>query len=87
MPGDQKDRLGDKLRDVERAREDQFFADQDRKLLARLRGSGHGRDAEAGPAADVLACPRCGRELRRSQLVGLYGDECPECGGTVKGPG
>ena len=33
MAADEKDRLGDKLRDVERAREDLYFAERDRQLL------------------------------------------------------
>lgn len=34
---DAKDRLGDKLRDAEKAREDQFFAQRDKELLDRLK--------------------------------------------------
>lgn len=34
---DPKDRLGDKLRDLEKAREDKFFADRDKELLQRLK--------------------------------------------------
>ena len=34
---DEKDRLGNKLHDVEAAREDQWAAEQDAKLLRRMR--------------------------------------------------
>ncbi len=37
MGNEQKDRFGDKLRDLEHAREDKFFADRDKELLAKLR--------------------------------------------------
>lgn len=84
MPPDEKDRFGDKLRDAERAREDQFFAEQDRKLLDRIRASGAEQGAGSSLPAAALRCPRCARELRAQQLVGLYRDECPACGGTVK---
>ncbi len=33
----EKDRLGDKLKDAERAREEKFFADREKELLAKLR--------------------------------------------------
>jgi hypothetical protein len=32
-----KDRLGDKLRDVEKAREDQYFAKRDKELIQKLK--------------------------------------------------
>ena len=41
-----RDRLGDKLRDLERAREDQFFAKRDRELIDQLRAREHGWHAE-----------------------------------------
>lgn len=34
---DPKDRLGDKLRELEKAREEKFFADRDKELLRRLK--------------------------------------------------
>lgn len=47
-----KDRLGDKLRDLEKAREDQFFAKRDRELIEQLRARQHGWHAEV---VDLLA--------------------------------
>lgn len=41
-----KDRLGDKLRDLERAREEQFFAKRDQELIEQLRARQHGWHAE-----------------------------------------
>jgi len=37
MGDDQKDRLGDKLRDLEKAREDDYFARRDRELVEKMR--------------------------------------------------
>ena len=34
---DPKDRLGDKLRDAEKAREEQYFAQREKELLERLK--------------------------------------------------
>jgi hypothetical protein len=36
-PDSEKDRLGDKLRDLEHAREDLYFAERDRQLIEKLR--------------------------------------------------
>lgn len=47
-----KDRLGEKLRDLEHAREDQFFAKRDRELIEQLRARQHGWHAEV---VDLMA--------------------------------
>lgn len=47
-----KDRLGDKLRDLEHAREDLFFAKRDRELIEQLRARQHGWHAEV---VDLMA--------------------------------
>ncbi len=48
MSDDQKDRFGDKLRDAEKAKEDQFFAERERRLLEKLKA----RTEEQTGAAD-----------------------------------
>ena len=48
MAVEEKDRLGDKLRDAERAREDQYFAERDRQLIDRLRQSKGGEARHRG---------------------------------------
>ncbi len=50
---DEKDRLGDKLHDVEAAREDQWARERDAKLLEQIRQKQHG----------AMHCPRCGKTL------------------------
>jgi hypothetical protein len=57
---DQKDRFGDKIHDLEKAREDQWAREQDRVLLEKMRGRQH----------PVLLCPRC-----EAQLVSQAGGE------------
>lgn len=50
----EKDRWGEKLRESEKAREDKYFAERDRELVAKLRSS----QAQAGGT-----CPECGEPL------------------------
>lgn len=63
----EKDRFGDKLHEVEKAREDLFFAERDRELLAKLRAS----SAAAG------ACPSCGAALEVREEAPLRLRVCP----------
>jgi hypothetical protein len=62
---DEKDRLGNKLRDLEKAREDQYAAERDRELIEKLRQ----KKAELRQAATEatvtmgVLCPRCHRGL------------------------
>ena len=77
MTRDDKDRLGDKLRDAERAREDQFFAERDRKLVEEMRRR---QEAEIKKAAH-MRCPVCGEHLRRRTLRRVTVSECSSCHG------
>jgi len=70
---DEKDRLGDKLHQKEKAEEDHYFAARDRELLARLK---------TRAAAGKLACPRCSKELAAVEYQGVLVDQCPACGGV-----
>jgi predicted Zn-ribbon and HTH transcriptional regulator len=76
---EEKDRFGDKLREVERAREDQFFKKRDQELLEKLRQKKQ-EEAEAQVAAPDR-CPKCGAQLN----VGTQGEtgKCPSCGGAL----
>lgn len=65
---DEKDRFGDKLRDVEKAREDQWAFEEDRKLIEKLR--------ERVRAGDLL-CPRCHKPLVAQARAGLTILACP----------
>lgn len=72
---DDKDRLGDKLRDKGKAAEDLFIAEQERKRLERR------KLAEAAAASGSGACPRDGTKLIAHKHNGLTIDMCPTCHG------
>ncbi len=80
MADDEKDRLGDKLRDVEKGREDKYFADRDRELLLKAKAERSSQDElqlkEAG-----MHCPKCGERLTTVQHLDVTVDECPACRG------
>jgi hypothetical protein len=89
MTMEEKDRLGNKLRDAERAREDQYFAERDRQLIDRLRQSKtgekeaplQGRKDTAPMEAAPMLCPKCGTPLNSHTLHDVSVDECPSCHG------
>ena len=86
MAMEEKDRLGNKLREAERAREDQYFAERDRQLIDRLR---HSKEDDTGAAATEatlkeaaqMRCPKCGTRLNTHTLHDVSVDECPSCHG------
>jgi rubrerythrin len=82
MVVEEKDRLGNKLRDVEHAREEQFFAERDRKLVEELRRA-KSEEAEATlKAAAQMRCPKCGTRLQQHSHHGVTVEECPSCHGV-----
>jgi hypothetical protein len=72
MP-DEKDRLGDKLHEREKAAEDRFFEEQSRKQIEKLRAA-HAASTASGQAD----CPRCGAALEIRQKNGIAVDACPK---------
>jgi uncharacterized protein len=80
--GEEKDRLGDKLRDVERGREDQFFAERDRQLIDKLRAEKEEGIETADREASRGRCPRCGTKLVARKVRHLEVDDCPSCRGV-----
>lgn len=77
MSNDEKDRFGDKLRDVEKAREDKFFAERDRELLQKLKGQTQGQQEEAVRDLARARCPRCGERLVTRSQLDVEIDACP----------
>jgi hypothetical protein len=78
---DEKDRLGDKLREKEKAEEDRYFAERDRELIAKLK---RGKTEEQEPTIRAMArmrCPKCGERLRSETVRGATVEACPGCGG------
>src|SRR5713226_4943415 len=76
---DTKDRLGEKMRDAERAREDQYAAERDRELIEKLRKKQEELRNAAGKAADAMGmlCPKCQRPLEARTHGGLEIMACP----------
>jgi hypothetical protein len=72
----EKDRMGEKLHEKERAEEDRYFQQKDEELLDRLRRQ---KTAEAAPAPG--RCPKDGTALQAVELVGVRVEECPTCHG------
>jgi Transcription factor zinc-finger len=71
MP-DEKDRLGQKLQEREKAQEDRYFAEQSKKQIEKLRAA-----RASSTAAGQANCPRCGAALEIQQLKGVAVDACP----------
>lgn len=77
---EEKDRFGDLMRLVERAREDIYFSSLDRQLIERIRAGLH-KDETAQLEINFLLCPRCGTELHNSTMMDLSVNHCSGCGG------
>ena len=78
---DEKDRLGDKLREVEKAREDQYFAERDRALLRKVKAEEAGKEEEHVRELARMRCPKCGARLATAKHHDVTVDACPECHG------
>jgi hypothetical protein len=75
---DEKDRLGAKLREKEKAEEDRYFAQRDKELLEKLKQ----RQAEPQEAEQALMrCPKCGAKLNTIKHHDVTVEECPACQG------
>jgi len=74
---DEKDRLGNKLRDVEAAREDQWAAKHDAELMKRMREK----------LEKSMECPECKRIMVARRVGDLAVLACPSGEGAwVSGP-
>jgi hypothetical protein len=78
MTKDHKDRFGEKLKEVERAREHQYFAERDRQLVAKLRGA---KEGEGEAEAAQMRCPKCGVHLQHRTIHEIDVAECSACHG------
>ena len=77
MSDDEKDRFGEKLREVEKAREDMFFAERDRQLLDKMKAQTGAQAEESVRAPAKGRCPRCGEHLVATSRHDVLIDECP----------
>ena len=73
-----KDRLGDKLHEKERAEEDRYFQQRDKELVDRLRQA---KASGAAPAQARMTCPKDGSPLQSVELSGVTVEECGTCRG------
>ena len=71
MPIENKDRLGTKIRDVEKAREDQWARQHDEELLEKMR-----------KRLDHIACPHCKQFLVAKTEAGVQMMACPKGDGA-----
>jgi Zn-finger nucleic acid-binding protein len=74
---DEKDRFGETMRLVERAKEDIFFAERDRELIDRLKA----QLKKIEEQEIKLRCPKCPGHLDAYDFRGFILDRCDRCGG------
>ncbi len=78
---DEKDRYGDKLRDVEKAREDKYFAERDQELLQKLKAATASGDEDTLRELARMRCPKDGTRLEHKTHLDVPLEECPRCHG------
>jgi hypothetical protein len=76
---DEKDRLGEKLQNLEKAREDQWAAQRDRELMEQLRRK---QSKKAAKTAGFL-CPHCQQQLVKGENGGIAMLTCPTDGAWI----
>ena len=79
---DEKDRLGDTLKEKRKGDEDRFFAERDKALLDKLRQQNLSAEEEKTRASALMRCPKCGEKLEVREVKGVTIDECPAGHGT-----
>lgn len=78
---DEKDRFGELLRLLERAREDIYFAARDRELIEKLKRRLAKVEQPVGEAPPPV-CPKCHGRLERHSFMEFLLDRCASCGGV-----
>jgi hypothetical protein len=73
MSDSEKDKLGDKLHDVEAARENEWAHKRDQELLEKMRSAPYGSQ----PAAMAI-CPECEQQLVPNPDQRVGGMICPQ---------
>lgn len=76
---DQKDRFGEKMRLVERAKEDIYFAEKDRELIQKLKA--RLKKTERADKTALSLCPKCRGALETYRFMDFVLDRCSACGG------
>lgn len=78
---DEKDRFGEKMRLVERAKEDIYFAAKDRELIEKLKARME-KIERADTEGRPLSCPKCQGKLQGYKFMEFILDQCRSCGGV-----
>ena len=74
---DDKDKFGETMRLAERAKEDIYFAERDRELIAKLKG----QLRKVEKTTSELRCPKCSGRLEGYTFHGYALERCDQCGG------
>src|ERR687895_1465123 len=77
----EKDRFGEFMKLLERAKEDVYFAAKDQELLAKLKQQLKKVDRPEHEAPE-LHCPKCHSILESYMFMKLPLDRCQSCGGV-----
>jgi hypothetical protein len=77
----EKDRFGEFMRLLERAKEDVYFAARDQELIAKLKRELKKIDRTEGEAME-LRCPKCHGILESYMLLNLPLERCRSCAGV-----
>ena len=78
---DEKDRLGAKLREKEKAEEDRYFAQRDKELIEKLKQQQSSEQEAAVQQQALMHCPKCGVRLNTVKHHEVTVEECPSCQG------
>ena len=73
---DEKDRFGETMKLVERAKEDIYFEQHDRELIEKLKAQLEKADKQESQ----LHCPKCPGLLETYTFQGFALDRCQNCG-------
>jgi tRNA(Ile2) C34 agmatinyltransferase TiaS len=73
---DDKDRFGDTMKLVERAKEDIYFAERDRELIEKIKS-----ELQKSEQDTQLHCPKCSGSLESYTFQGFALERCQNCGG------
>ena len=77
----EKDRFGEFIKLLERAKEDIYFAAKDQELMAKLKQELKKVDRPEGEVPE-LHCPKCHGRLESYMFMKLSLDRCQSCGGV-----
>jgi|ERR1051326_139462 Zn-finger nucleic acid-binding protein len=72
----EKDRFGDTMKLVEKAKEDIYFAQKDRELIQRLKAQ-----LKETPASFNFHCPKCDGEMATYTFMDIVVERCHRCEG------